>query len=306
MDNKIAIELYEAGLTIRQVADKLNVSYETARKTLKASVKWRKNYLSDLTKDEINNILERFDAGETVCKIAQDYDFSGPAISRLLRANNRVPDCSSKRYDIIRETPLNKQQKQFIIGHLLGDGCLYRDGKNSTFKMTVAQCKKQELYFHWKVAMMDPFINCWRESVDKRDNSIMLQTTTICHKELNRYAQMFYGEDRIKIVPKDIANHMTALSLAVWIMDDGNLNSGVNMRIATMSFTYDENVLLQGVLYSLFDIRSKVMGFKYKGKQYWQLTLNKDNTQKLSDLIRPYVIESMSYKIMPRSSTTEC
>jgi hypothetical protein len=73
-----------------------------------------------------------------------------------------------------------------------------------------------------------------------------------------------------------------------------------------MSFTYEENIILQNMLLSVFNIKSKVMGFKYKEKQYWQITLNKKNTQKLSDLIREYVIESMIYKIMPCSSTTGC
>ena len=36
----------------------------------------------------------------------------------------------------------------------------------------------------------------------------------------------------------------------------------------------------------------------------YYISFNKLNTQKLSDLIRPHVVKSMLYKIMPESSTT--
>ena len=76
------------------------------------------------------------------------------------------------------------------------------------------------------------------------------------------------------------------------------------MRISSMNFTEQENYKLQDYLKRCFDLRSKVMGYKYKGVQYWMLTLNKENTQKLSDIIRPYVVDCMKYKLMPESSTT--
>lgn len=297
-DLSLAIQLYKEGLTIKEIAIKTQCSYETIRKYLKGKVQWRKRYLSDLKNDEVNDILKLFDNGLSIKNIAKLYSFSSPAISRLVRANNRVPICSSRKYNLLRAVPFNKKHKEFIVGHMLGDGCIYRDGKNSLYKMTISHSNKQEQYFHWKIAIMDPFVNCWRENTDKRKNSIMLNSTTICHQEFNKYAKLFYDDQRIKHVPPDIANYITPFGLAVWIMDDGNLNAGVNIRIATMCFTYDENIILRNMLKSVFNIRSKVMEYKYRGKLYYQITINKRNSQILSDLIREYVIESMQYKLM--------
>lgn len=300
------IAAYESGLTIREIANNLGASYESIRKVLKAAkIKWHRNYVSDLAPDQVTDIIKKFDKGETINKIAQWYELSPPAISRLLRANNRTPIAIFRKYDILRATPLNSIQRQVLVGHLLGDGHVYSDTEKGHNKISISQCKKQEQYFHWKVAMFDPFVNTYRENVGK-DGNIQLNATSICHQDVDYFRNIFYTKDRIKIVPKNLDMFLTPLALAVWIQDDGNLNAGVNMRIASMNFTENENYILRDYLNQVFDLRAKVMGFKYKGKQYWQLTLNKENTQKLSDLIRDHIVECMEYKIMPKSSTTTC
>lgn len=307
MTNEEIKILYETGLTVREIAERLDKSYETVRKILKAAkVKWTRNYISDLTPDQVNDIINKFDNGETIKSLSKWYEISGPSLSKLLKAHNRVVISNLRKYDILRQVPLNSVQKQLIVGGMLGDGCLYKDSTKGNFKFSFGHCEAQEQYFHWKVAMLDPFINTFNKSVNKTRNSTMFQTTTICHQDLNFFGKMFYDENRVKHVPKNLDMYLTPLSLAVWIQDDGNLNAKVNMRIASMGFTESENYLLRDYLKSCFDLNSKVMIFNYKGKKYYQITLNKENTQKLSDIIRPHVIDSMKYKLMPESSTSRC
>lgn len=304
---KDIVKLYEAGLTIKEISERVKLSYETTRQILKSQkVKWRKNYVSDFTQDQINKIIEKFDSGETIESIAKWYEISPPAISRLLKANNRQATPIKRKYDLLRQTPINSIQKQFLVGTLLGDGCLYKDNIKANYKLSFGHCIAQEQYFHWKIAMMDPFINTFRKSEDKRGNSTMLQTTTISHKDFNKFGDMFYDESRIKHVPDNLDMYFTPLTLAVWVQDDGNLKSGINMRIASMGFTKEENEKLKDYIKRCFDLDCKVMEYKYKSKLYYQLTFNKINTQKLSDIIRPHVVECMKYKIMPESSTTTC
>jgi len=130
------IKLYEAGLTIKEIADRVNASYETVRKLLKGKVKWSRNYISDLTPEQIENILKRFDEKQSIDEIAKWYEISKPAIYKLLKANNRKFIASDRKYDILRDTPINSIQKQFIVGTLLGDGTLYKEGKNSMYKLS--------------------------------------------------------------------------------------------------------------------------------------------------------------------------
>ena len=300
------IKEYKSGLTIRQIAIKHNLSYETVRKSLKGKVTWHRKYISDFSKKEQDKAVKMFDDGKSVKEIANWFEISYPAISRLLRANNRFPVCSCRKYDVLRETPITSIQKQFLVGHILGDGCVYRDGPKSMYKIEVSHKKEHAQYFHWKVSMLDPFINTWRESFDKRGNSIMLNSTTICHHGFKIFADMFYDNQRIKHVPDGLEMYLTPLALAVWIMDDGNLNNGVNLRMATHSFTESENYKLRDYLRSLYSVRSKVFKVNYKNKIYYRLSINKENTIKISNIVRPYIIDCMKYKIMSESSTTTC
>lgn len=304
MIEKDIIILYESGLTIREIAEKESSSYEAIRKILKGKVKWCRNYITDFTPQQINDIVDKFDNNISIKEIARWYEISAPAISRLLKANGRTPISTSRKYDILRQSPINSIQKQFLVGTLLGDGCLYKDTSNGNYKLSFGHCEAQEQYFHWKIAVMDPFINNFRRNLDKRGNSVMLQTCTICHQDFKMFGDMFYDESRIKRIPDNLDLFFTPLALAVWVQDDGNLKSGVNMRIASMGFTKEDNEKLKDYLKRCFDLDSKVMEYNYKEKKYHQITLNKINTQKLSDIIRPFVSECMKYKIMPESSTT--
>ena len=307
MEEKKICSLYESGLDIRQIVKQENSSYEIIRKILKKNkVKWRKTYLSDLSENQIQDIISRYNNKETIKFIAKWYEISPPAISRLLKSRGINVVSLLRKYDILREIPLNSIHKQIIVGTVLGDGCLHRDTNKSNFKLSFSHCEAQAQYFHWKMLMMDPFINTFSKQIDKRENSVMLQTCTITHKEINQFANMFYDKNRIKHIPDNLDMYLTPLALAIWIMDDGNLNQGCNMRIASMSFTEQENYKLRDYLKRCFDLNSKVMGFKYKCKQYWQICLNKENTQKLSNIIRPHVVDCMKYKIMPEPSTTSC
>ena len=63
----------------------------------------------------------------------------------------------------------------------------------------------------------------------------------------------------IKIVPNYIADYLTPLGLAHWIMQDGSYQKGQGVYLATNSFTYEECQFLANILtkkYKLKSIRS--------------------------------------------------
>ena len=54
---------------------------------------------------------------------------------------------------------------------------------------------------------------------NKEYKSIKFQTLSLpC---FNYYREIFYNEEKIKIIPNNIDNLLTAKGLAYWIMDDG-------------------------------------------------------------------------------------
>ena len=115
---------------------------------------------------------------------------------------------------------------------------------------------------------------------------------------------MFYNGS--KFVPSNLDMYMTPYSLAVWFLDDGTLNSGTNHRIHTNGFNYTGQVELQSLLKRCFDLNAKIV--TRKDGQYI-LSLRRHDTVKLSNIIEPYVIPSMRYKLrfsLACSSTTTC
>lgn len=254
----------------------------------------KKKFIAKLTLQEKENMLAMFDSGMPIKKMAPICDLSAPAISRFLKSNGREIVSTTDKYAEFRKISFTEKQKQFIIGHILGDGGIYSYGKNQLPRLTIGQSIKQEAYFDWKVKLMSPFIMKSYRNEDKRGNSIMMHCSTIVHPELVKYRKMFYSDK--KIVPEDIALHLEPLSLAVFVMDDGNLN-GPNIRISTMGFGHKDHVILKDAFKSKFNINLKIAPFNYKGKAYLQLWFSKKNSLLLKEIIGENVIKSMRYKL---------
>jgi ubiquinol-cytochrome c reductase cytochrome b subunit len=58
-------------------------------------------------------------------------------------------------------------------------------------------------------------------------------------------------------VPANIANYLTPLALAIWVMDDGAC-VGKSLKLCTNSFTYADCNRLTNVLYDLYHIKATV------------------------------------------------
>lgn len=252
-----------------------------------------KIYLNEISSQTISNILDQFDNNKSIKYISNYFNISTTLISKILKLNNKTI-ISNRKYDYLRKINFSDLQKEFLVGTLLGDSSLYKDGIN--YKLSFGHCKAQEEYFKWKVSVMSPFITKFRESIDKRGNSIMLQTTSISHPGFNEFANLFY-KDRVKIVPNNLEKYFSPITLAALIQDDGSLNS-VNVRLASMGFSKEDNQKLQYYFKNCFDLNSNLLNFKYKSKLYYQITFNKENSIKLSNIISHCTVPSMSYKLL--------
>jgi hypothetical protein len=131
----------------------------------------------------------------------------------------------------------------------------------------------------------------------------MYTCCTVTHNEFRFYYNLFY-ENCKKIIRPEIVNYLSPLALSVWFCDDGSINKKVNMRFATDGFSKEENEILQEALRLNFNIRCKVCEYTRNNKKYYFLSLNKENSNKLTEIIKPYVLDSLKYKLI--SSTTEC
>lgn len=104
--------------------------------------------------------------------------------------------------------------------------------------------------------------------------------------------KLFYTHNKRKVIPANIAGILTPLSVAILIMDDGTWKKP-GVRIATNCFTKEEVELLSLALFTKFGIKSTL----HKNNSNFQLYIKQESISLLKELVLPYMIPSMHYKL---------
>ncbi|MBI2616520.1 hypothetical protein HYW55_00095 [Candidatus Gottesmanbacteria bacterium] len=185
---------------------------------------------------------------------------------------------------------LTNIQKEILIGTLLGDGHIEssRSGMLARFKIRHTVLFSEYVDWHYR------FWKRWTlkgPTFDPYNNSIILRT--IYHPELSEWKRLFYTRNR-KIIPSDIHKLLvSARSLAVWFMDDGNgTKQGEWLRISTYAFGLSGNQILQDCLDRNFGLKATIY-HDSKGNYLW---FSKSNAKKLFLLMRSHILPCMKYK----------
>lgn len=120
----------------------------------------------------------------------------------------------------------------------------------------------------------------------------MYSFNTLSHQELNLFRELFYQNNQ-KIIKDELSDYLTPMGLAAWFMDDGS-KTGCNYRFATDGFSEEDNYKLQAILKKKFDLNVRVLEYK----KYHYLFLNKQNTIKMTEIIKPFIVGCMKYKLI--------
>ncbi len=89
-----------------------------------------------------------------------------------------------------------------------------------------------------------------------------------------------------------LAKQFSELSLAVWLMDDGAVDRK-QVRLNTQSFSLAENETLSSFLRAKFGIETRLN----RDKDRCRLRVVDASIKRLRDLVGPYLIPSMLYKL---------
>lgn len=249
------------------------------------------------TKDKLVELY--LDKNLTTYEIAEIFEVSRRTIGRWFKNYNILIDSSQRKYRKIKKIPFLKEQREFIVGTLLGDGFIGEHGrKNKSCRIHISHCDKQKNLLLHKKVILGNLVNRISKKIDKRDNSIMWSFVSVTHNEFNFFRNLFY-EGNKKTIKKDIEHHITPLSLAHWVMDDGSCDGKYSIRLHTSGFSFKEHIILQNILKIKFGVKCKICEFTKNNNKMYYLSFNKRNSQILSDLIREYIIDDMKYKILP-------
>lgn len=194
---------------------------------------------------------------------------------------------------------------QVLIGLLLSDGHLEKSSKTSLARLNVMFGSLHISYLLHLYNLFEPYNDSLVRIIEIYNKNTKVNYTQVGFKTVSLpifliYHKLFYVYDEklkkyIKIVPYNIEDLITPVSLAHLIMGDGNFKSKDKIiRIYTNSFSKKEVERLSIGINNKLGIITKVT---HDRNDQYMLTIAKNQLEKIRSLILPYMHESMLYKL---------
>lgn len=182
---------------------------------------------------------------------------------------------------------------------ILGDGFLERGKSTHNTRIRVEQSyPEKEEYLQSLYKLLEP-LTTMEPTILTRNNKKRGTITqsiyfrTLAMPCLNYYYDLFY-KDKVKVVPKNLYELLTARGLAYWLMDDGGKSVHGQTIIHTRAFTLKDVEYIQEVLNKNFELKTRL---EEKKEGQWVIYIPIRQKIKLKDIVGPYMVKSMLYKI---------
>lgn len=208
------------------------------------------------------------------------------AISKQARQRAQFPDA------------LSDEQKQLLVGSLLGDGNMHINKAGDSARFKEAHCLRQKAYLTWKQTILLPFAYRIRPENKRLQDGRIAEGcvfVTCFHPVFVPAYRSFYREDGVKVLPSGLMETITPFSLAVWYMDDGHLADATADGIFTLASAFPEAEVasIAETLNSRFclDIEPR---WSPDSSLFILWIHNKD---KFFDVVGKHIHPSMSYKV---------
>ena len=193
---------------------------------------------------------------------------------------------------------LTETHQEILVGLLLGDGCLETQNGGRTYRLKVEQSARHEAYVrHIHELFSEWVLTPPRRRLSRASNgtiTINWAFQTVSHEAFEPYGLQFYGGGRKK-VPELITDWLTPRGFAYWFMDDGSVKSAESKGVVlnTQAFTPADVERLIEVLRSRFGLQAKIRA-QSDGPQIY---ISGRSYERVTELIEPFVLEEMRYKI---------
>lgn len=188
--------------------------------------------------------------------------------------------------------------QQAMVGLLLGDGSLVKKyaGGGTYFKFAQSIIHRGYLMHVFQLFQEQGLVNMLTPS---KGHSIIagvtytwFQFSTKSLVEWNSLYRLFYV-DGVKVIPANIVDILTPVSLAYWFMDDGGWTK-TGIHLATNNFTPQDTLRMMEVLRYKFGLKCSIHS---RNRIYiWNASC-----PKFIELVKPYIHPDMSYKLSAKS-----
>lgn len=307
INTEIVLKLKDEGLTNSEIYEKTGFSLSTIKRYLdnpNCEKVVKNSSKSDSIKSDIEKLVLE---GKTNLEIASILNIS-PTTSRKYTNILGLETNSVKKKPIVKtDLILSQEQLDLIYGSLLGDLNIQINWKNA--RISIHHGGDQEQYFDHKCEVLNNIIGHINKNprFDKRLNKYLpcFSSKTLSHSVFTDIYNKVYING-VKTVTEEWLNLVSPRGLAYWFMDDGT-NQG---SIGTLDFSLEENELLQNWLLDKYGVETTIQKQKGYNKEsdnklikgtkdfYYHLYLCAKTRKRFDDLIRPYMHESMVYKLI--------
>jgi hypothetical protein len=188
-------------------------------------------------------------------------------------------------------------QREQIVGHMLGDGCIVyaRSSVIPYFMLRQAFFRFNYLWFAYN--LLSPFCGSlpgFYSSIRKGKRLFAVYFCTRSYPFLIGMHSLFYSlvdGKWVKHISTDLFFELTPRALAFWFMDDGAFaKSGVYLH--TNGFNFLDVYKLAGMLHYLFDLNVSVQSHENRPVIY----VKAESVGRFKSLVFPYMHPSMYYK----------
>lgn len=203
---------------------------------------------------------------------------------------------------LLRIGPHNNDILSILIGSLLGDGSMEKDGNGSRFAFYQEKSNGEYLlHLHNIISSLGyskqelPKIHS-RKGVKEGSIRYIYRFRTYTYSSFNWIHSSFYPNKR-KVIPTNInlENYLTPLALAIWVMDDGYHIKNKGISFTSNNYTLDEIKYLGNILKRKYSLDYSIV--KTGTVNQYNIYIPKSSSIILGNIIKNYLVPSMYYKI---------
>ena len=194
---------------------------------------------------------------------------------------------------------LSEQQRQLVLGSLMGDGAIspkreHATGPGMKSRFRFGHGPKQDDYARWKAGLLEGVPLCISPHAK---GGLMVETTPLVELDELREAVYVAGK---KVFSWDYLKELTPFALAVWYLDDGSFavrrkdGSAGRSDICVEAMEKGTQRRLVALLRETYGLACTLI--EKAGKAV--IVFDRDGTEALHELIAPYVPQAMDYKLL--------
>jgi hypothetical protein len=180
---------------------------------------------------------------------------------------------------------LSEVQRDVILGSLLGDGAM-RCKTNALLE--VNHSSHQRSYVDWKYRQLVNLVLTPPRARKGNGGRTAYRFVTRSLPELTPYFRLFYETGRKRVPELELSR----VALAVWFMDDGSRSRNA-VYLNTQQYDETSQRRLLAVLHHQWGIE----GTLNRDKTYYRIRITVDGTKRLVELVEPYVLPELRYKL---------